>query len=81
MTFLPPKIPLTSSNIIRKVCSKDFFIFDIWKNASWKIGMEFFSFYPRTDKRGVEWGDEATPLKVFLSFLLEDKTSAPGDSW
>ena len=30
---------------------------------------------------GVGGGAEATPLKVFLSFLLEDKTSAPGDSW
>ena len=44
--------------------------------------MTFLSFYPRTDKGGGGEGRaEATPLKVFLSFLLEDTTSAPDDSW
>ena len=47
-----------------------------------KLEWNFYHFTLGRTRGG--WGGggaEATPLKVFLSFLLEDKTSAPGDSW
>ena len=47
-----------------------------------KLEWHFYHFaLGRTRVGGRGGGGEATPLKVFLSFLLEDKTSAPDDSW
>ena len=51
----------------RKVGSKDFFLYltrIIWKNASWKVGMAFLSFCPRTDKGWGE-GERPHPLRFF----------------
>ena len=79
---------MTSIFFNRNVPSKEIFVLD--QNHLEKcqffdyVGMTFLSFYSRTYKAGGRGGGGAVMshlLKVFLSFLLEDKTSAPDDSW
>ena len=68
----------------RKVGSKDFFIFD--QNHLEKCPLEsflsFFIILPSDgQERGGGGGGGSHLLKVFLSFLLDDKASVPDDSW
>ena len=69
----------------RKVSSKEsFFIFD--QNHLEKCQLEswngIFIILSSDGQEGVGvGGGRPHPLKVFLSFLFEDKTSAPDDSW